>query len=371
MQIKEIYNTILNIFYNEVVLECANGGPIIGEDMPAVYFDVKMAGDHIATSDEVNPKPILVINDKNSFDESICKYVIKMLDFYYGINVSDYVEKTLTFDDKNKIHDNIKYCLVYAFINATHDDLTNPVSYLNRRVSFLEENFDFQKEINFLGYNGLLESKKEKPFLESPYSFRITIFDEEHSYALPYIMYGISDDTAYVYAIQNKFKDSNPLRKKVNRLLFKLNKDFIDEHDSDIFNASDVSMSFVASLIAFLSYLKEIGVDKIKVPINLPIRYNSHYKSNERRLMAYEKMYSKDELDIKKEEMKKNDKLFDDNTIMKLVRTFYRVSKQGDVLNINTYPFMPTSEFDLFLNHDGKFYNELCNQIYNFDGKTK
>lgn len=352
----DIYNSVLDIFYNEVILECSSNGPKIGDDFPTVYFDVKLPNSKINDSSIINPKPILVINDKNTFDKALYYYVIKAIEFYY---------------DGKFLHDNIKYILVFAFTNATSDDLNNPVIYLNKRTLLFDNDLELKKDINFLGYDGVLESKKEKPFLEAPYSFRLTIFDEEHSYALPYIMYGIKEDTAYVYAIQNKFKESNPLRKKINRLLFKLDKEFVDEHDSTIFNATDVSMPFVAVLISFISYLNEMGIDKIKVPVNLPIRYNSHYKSYERRIAYYEKSYSKDDFLNKKKELEKLNSAFDDNTIMKLVRTFYRVSKQGDVLKINTYPFMQTSELSLSVNKDGEFNNELCNQIYHFNEKSK
>lgn len=216
-----------------------------------------------------------------------------------------------------------------------------------------------------------MKFKKLSPMLEAPCSFALELNDEEHNYVLPNIIFGISYDTAYIYAIQNKFLENNPLRKKINRLLFKINDGFLSNNESDIFNAKDVSMPFVASIVIFIDYLKKIGIEKIIVPVNLPIRYNSHYESFNRRINYAISKYSDDEFNSYKEHLEKQNKAYDDNTIMKLVRTFYRVAMQGDVLKINKYPFECGSNLCMKINKYGSFNNDFLNDIFNNSLKRK
>lgn len=190
-------------------------------------------------------------------------------------------------------------------------------------------------------------------------------------FALPNIIFGINNDTAYVYAIQNKFLESNSLGKKINRLLFKINENFTDNTDSEIFNSRDVSMSFVAIVIIFISYLKQQDIKKIVVPVNLPIRYNSHYESCKRRLNYFSKIYTDEEFFSYKDKLKKQNEAYNDNTIMKLVRTFNRVSDAGDVLKVINYPFVTGSKMCLSVNKEGFFYNDFCNEIYGNDTRKK
>lgn len=348
------------IFYEEIILECSSKTLSIGDYYPTIFFDVKILEDNIDTSlkDEINPKPKLIINNKKEFIKALESYVKKGIDFYYNGDFS---------------HDNVKSLIAYVLSNATNNDLVNPVSFLRLRESFLNENYELYNNLerNFLGYSGTMKLKKLSPMLEAPYSFALELNDEEHSYVLPNIIFGISDDTAYIYAIQNKFLENNPLRKKINRLLFKINDGFSSDDISSVFNAKDVSMSFVASIVTFIDYLKKIGIEKIIVPINLPIRYNSHYESFNRRINYAIIKYSDDEFNSYKEDLEKQNKAYDDNTIMKLVRTFYRVAMQGDVLKINKYPFECGSNLCMKINKYGSFNNDFLNELFNNSLKRK
>ncbi len=342
------------IFYEEIILECSSNNLTISDLKPTIFFDVKIKEDNIDTCllNTINPKPILVINDKFDFFKELKNYVSKGIEFYYN---------------GNKSHDNVKSLIAYVFANATTQELNNPVFYLKLRTSFLETsnemvNDNFVK--NMLGYDGTIRINKLKPFLEAPYSFSYELKDGENKYVFPNIVFGISKNTAYVYAIQNKFLENNPLKKKINRALFKIDAGFSDESDSDVFNARDVSMSFVAVLIVFINYLTEIGIEKINVKVNLPIRYNSHYESYNRRIKYGINHYFDDEFVKYKEKLDKENKAYDDNVIMKLVRTFYRVIVQGNVLKINKYPFIYDSDFVLTINKEGSFYNDFCNELF-------
>lgn len=346
---------IEKIFYEEIIPECSSDTLTIKELKPTISFDVKIKEDNIDTCflDMVNPKPVLVINDKTAFFKELEKYVSKGIKFYYN---------------GDKSHDNVKSLIAYVLANASTHDLVNPVPYLQLRTSFLDVNNEitdciFKKDL--LGYDGIIKINKLKPFLEAPYSFSYELKDEESKYVFPNVIFGINKDTAYVYAIQNKFLENNPLRKKINRMLFKIGAGFSDESDSDVFNARDVSMTFVAVLIVFTNYLIKIGIEKISVKVNLPIRYNSHYESYNRRIDYAINRYCDDEFIKYKDKLEKENEAYDDNTIMKLIRTFYRVVMQGDVLKIDRYPFIYGSEFVLAINKEGRFYNEFCNELFN------
>lgn len=349
---------IEKIFYEEIIPECSSNTLTIGELKPTIFFDVKIKEDNIDTCclDVINPKPVLVINDKTAFFKELEKYVSKGISFYYNGDNS---------------HDNVKSLIAYVLANASTQDLDNPVSYLQLRTSFLDTNneiTDYNLKNDVLGYDGEIKINKLKPFLEAPYSFSFELKDEENKYFFPNIIFGINNDTAYVYAIQNKFLENNPLRKKINRMLFKIGAGFKDDEDSDVFNARDVSMPFVAVLIIFTNYLIKVGIEKISVKVNLPIRYNSHYESYKRRINYAVNQYCDDEFIKYKDKLEKENKAYDDNSIMKLIRTFYRVVMQGDVLKIDRYPFIHGSEFVLFINKEGSFYNDFCNELFN---KTK
>ena len=350
---------IEKIFYEEIIPECSKKTLSIGDFCPTVFFDTKILEDGINTSscNKINPKPVLVINNKKEFLKVLEEYVYKGLDFYYNGIVS---------------HDNIKSLIAYVFSNATTNDLDNPIAFLRLRKSFLDyEISDIKEKRNIFDYNGVIRINKLKPYLEAPYSFELEIIDEENRYILPNVIFGVSKDTAYVYAIQNKFLENNPLRKKINRMLFKINEGFIDESDSLVFNLKDVSMPFVAIVIVFIDYLKKIGIEKVIIPVNLPIRYNSHYESFERRLNYGINKYSDEEFTCYKEKLEKENKAYDDNTIMKLVRTFNRVSKQGNVLNIDRFPFTCGSELGLTINYEGYFNNDFCNELFHSIRKSK
>ena len=53
---------------------------------------------------------------------------------------------------------------------------------------------------------------------------------------------------------------------------------------------------------------------------------------------------------------------------MKLIRNFYRLQSQGDVLKINKYPSLEGSILSININKDEMFNNELLNELLN---KTK
>lgn len=350
---------VLNIFYNEIIKGASIGNIQIGDFTPAISFYTNIIEDNnFNANDKINPNPVLVINNKDRFNEKLINYANLAIEFYYNGVFN---------------HDNIKSVLAYIFVNASEHDLINPISYLEKRINFLKWN---KKEVDFneiLDYKTNLNIKKQSAMLEAPYSFSLSLTDGNELYNFPEIIFGVSKDEAYIYAIQNKNKkeeNNNLLKKKINRLLFKLNANFSEEKISDDFNASDVSMSFVASLILFIRYLSEIGITKINTQVNMPIRYNSHFESTRRKLEYYKKRLSEDEFTKYQEKIDIANKLYNDNVFMKLIRTIYRVSCMGDVIKISDYPLNYDSSLKVIINKEGIFNNDLATKLY-YSSKKK
>lgn len=355
--IKDNFSELVNkIFYEEIVPECANRTLSIGDFSPTLYFKTQINYDYKLTDKDINPDPILIINNKEEFDKFLCKYAKIAVDFYANGHIT---------------HDNLKYVMSLVFANASDYELSNPIMYLDRRIKMLENNLLFEKQTKFLNYDAKTEIVKANVVLEAPYIFKTTIFNEEDSYMLPNIMFGICDDTAYVYAIQNKFKEKNKLQKKINRLLFKFNDGFKEEEKDELLNGTDVTMSFIASILTFINYLNENNISKIKIMPQMPIRYNSHYESYNRRLSHFKEVYTDEEFIDYKNLHDDINKSYDDNIYMKIIRTFYRMSMQGDVINMNYSLVSLIDGLDININSDGSFNNDLYNEIYNKGNSIK
>lgn len=341
---KELDNTILDIFYNEIIGEMEEGTLSIGDLKPAIKLSFKE-----------NNHSYVKINDKSAFDKALISYVKKAVKFYYN-DVFSYI--------------NIKSAISYVFANITISDYDNIENYLNMRTRFL--NYDYEEEISdsFLEYSSKISISKSKDFLEAPGCFKYTILYDSSLFELPTIYYAVDGNCAYVYAIQNKNKYKNNLQKKINRLLYKINNGYIEENYDEILNGKDITMSFVASLILFIKYLKMKDITEIKLITNMPVRHKAHIESNNRRLNYHKKKYNDEEYnDYKKEIERKNDVY--NNVHKKLLRTFYRVLKDGNVLNAFPSNELISSTINFNINYNGSFNNEFCNQLLEHNSKIK
>ena len=341
---KELDNTILDIFYNEIIGEMEEGTLSIGDLKPAIKLSFKE-----------NNHSYVKINDKRTFDKALISYVKKSISFYYN-DIYSYI--------------NIKSAISYVFANITLNDYDNIENYLNLRSSFLDENYNEEVNDSFLGYASNISITRSKDFLEAPGCFKYTITDGENIFELPTIYYGIKDDCAYVYAIQNKNKNNNNLQKKINRLLYKINEGYSEENYDETLNGRDIPMSFAASLILFIKYLKTKNINGIKLIGNMPVRHKAHIESNNRRLNYHKKIYTDQEyVEYEKEIERKNDVY--NNVHKRLFRTFYRVLKEGNVLSVIPPDEVISSNFNFSINYNGKFNNDFCNQLFKPNNKIK
>lgn len=343
---EELYKIINNILYDEVIPECNKEKLKIGDINPAISFTTNIEGKKMHDD---NNYPCLVINDKNIFNKYLYTYIENAIEFYYNNNYT---------------HDNIKSLISYLIANLTDIELSNPIPAIISRTNMFKNDLSNNINTSFLDYDCLINISKIKLFLEAPYSFDTIIKNNDEEFMLPSIIFGIDDDKCIIYAIQNKNNINNNLKKKLNRLFYKFNDKIEDSFDSEHFNITDVTMSFIASIIMFINYLNELDIKKLDVKFNMPIRYNNHFTSNKRRL-EYKKKYLTEEEFVKYKEMiDKQNESYKDNIILKLVRTFYRIKEMGNVININYMPFNISDSINISINKDGTFNNDLCNLIY-------
>ncbi len=250
--------------------------------------------------------------------------------------------------------DVIRNVLTQIWFNANEYDFSNPIQFLKRQERLLcDSSFsEFEQETSLgamatMGGNHLVVYRvQQSGSNESPYMMNIELHTEdgEGRADLPSIRYAVDTDRngeriAYIYAIQKQKKkydneESQKLQKKINRLLFKLNKGVLDK-ESDEFkeyhskrkakalkgnesypeNISDVSPSAVFSLATFIALLKQRGITKIKAPVFLPLRWQAHERLG-----------------------RKEQERIQENVTNKFIRTFRRIAHHFLSVEIFSYP---------------------------------
>ena len=351
---------VLDIFYNEIIKEAAKG--IIQTDYSFnIIFSTKIEGEEIYTASTKNDNvliPTLNISDKYEFNYLLTKYTDLAIDFY----PRDYFSYYGT-DPLKKEREKIKTILSLLFANATYEDFNDPCTFLKRRIDYIENSKENKVD---LGYSDTLNAdvscyiEKDTIFNETPYRFCMTAEDDvDDYYYFPCLKFGISDNKAYVYAIQRD--DENENSRKVSRSLYKVGEGFDPKTDNfDVFdegNLNDVTPSFLVILDAFVAYLNTIGVDEIVVPSFLVERWNAKEISYERRLNANaideEKLKKLEEQHIKIQK----------NLTEKLLRTFLRLDHHYPGVEISSLPMENDSSLRIKVNNLEGCNNKLLDEV--------
>ncbi len=249
--------------------------------------------------------------------------------------------------------------------NATYEDFNNPINFLMKQIDFLDNDiFNNFNDKETIGYSEILESEiqaqnnKENIMNETPYSIQISLTDGKETYYFPVIRYGISNDTCYIYAIQNELESDNDIKKKINRKLFKIGENFNNEED----NLKDVTSSFVVSLNIFLGLLSNKGITKIEVPSILIERWLGKEKYID------EKGNSLERKGINSEEYVNNEKdkhiSIQANLTEKFIRTFLRVIYHHKDFSISSYPFDIDSNLHFNICESSECNNSLLNETF-------
>lgn len=351
--------SILDIFYNEIIPECSKGrvecffyynvlfNTIILESNKKYMFDNSYDG---------LMAPTLIIKDKEKFDTLLEQYVRLCLDFYDESNYPEEIN-----NDKGYLKE--KMIMTLLFSNATYEDFNNPIEFLQKRIAFLEgEEKDYECSFS-PSLDGVvsISIEKDKIYNETPYKFSSKVINEEgNTFSFPEIKFGIYNDTVYVYAIQNKGNEKNDYSKKVNRTLFKIGEGFdIKEDNYELYeegNLKDISASFLVSLNMFISYIHNLGYDKIVVPSILICRYNA------KKIALYNALLNNRVTLDTQEFILNRDENIQKNLTEKFIRTFLRLKHHYSNINITSMPYETDSSLHLLVSNNLSSNNHLLNE---------
>lgn len=371
---------IEEIFFNQILPNLKNGSieiPIYNTNSNGDIFTFNVLVD---AYDETSPY-YLCIQDKEKLVNSLYEYMQIMLSNDSSIN-------------KQNIYDKIKYYLTLLWVNATYEDLRNPVRFIQKYIDFnnnplFEDEFTYASNIESLNDADIdVIIKREPANMETPYSFnaQINLFDngKENNYYLPSICYGISGDICYIYSIQNSgmFASNPGFEKKIKRLLYKMNEN-VSSHESEDFkeykrlekqgnnmedefypeNISDVSVSAILALTVFMDSLNDMGIKNIKVVPFLPIRYKNRKSEYEKKYQLKLKQLKVDEIKELKQNLEEKRLLIQSNLTNKFVRDFMRLKHHFNGIGILSYPMEVDEYLSVNINNMECHNNKLIENI--------
>lgn len=371
---------IEEIFFNQVLPNLKNGSieiPIYNTNSNGDIFTFNVLVD---AYDETSPY-YLCIQDKEK--------LVNLLDEYMQIMLSN--DSSI---NKQNIYDKIKYYLTLLWVNATYEDLRNPVRFIQKYIDFnnnplFEDEFTYASNIEFLNDADIdVIIKREPANMETPYSFnaQINLFDngKENNYYLPSICYGISGDICYIYSIQNSgmFASNPGFEKKIKRLLYKMNEN-VSSHESEDFkeykrlekqgnnmedefypeNISDVSVSAILALTVFMDSLNDMGIKNIKVVPFLPIRYKNRKSEYEKKYQLKLKQLKVDEIKELKQNLEEKRLLIQSNLTNKFIRDFMRLKHHFNGIGILSYPMEVDEYLSININNMECHNNKLIENI--------
>lgn len=371
---------IEEIFFNQILPNLKNGSieiPIYNTNSNGDIFTFNVLVD---AYDETSPY-YLCIQDKEKLVNSLYEYMQIMLSNDSSIN-------------KQNIYDKIKYYLTLLWVNATYEDLRNPVRFIQKYIDFnnnplFEDEFTYASNIESLNDADIdVIIKREPANMETPYSFnaQINLFDngKENNYYLPSICYGISGDICYIYSIQNSgmFASNPGFEKKIKRLLYKMNEN-VSSHENEYFkeykrlekqgnnmedefypeNISDVSVSAILALTVFMDSLNDMGIKNIKVVPFLPIRYKNRKSEYEKKYQLKLKQLKVDEIKELKQNLEEKRLLIQSNLTNKFIRDFMRLKHHFNGIDILSYPMEVDEYLSININNMECHNNKLIENI--------
>lgn len=354
----------LDIFYNNIIKEATIGridayfyyNIIFNTFIKEIntYYEAKSNNDDLLI-------PTLVIKNKEEFDKLLTIYVDKALEFYDDSNFPPEVLNDNMYEEELKICKE-KIILSLLFANASYEDFNNSLEFLRKRIEFFDNTICSKYD---LGYSDILKCNLsvsiEKDIInnETPYMFVVKCICDEDEFILPKLKFGISNNKAYVYAIQNDNTEVNSLSKKVSRKLYKTGEGFSSDNDNSLLfgigNLNDITSSFLVVANIFISYLDKLGIRDINISSILVERWNSKVIANNFRSIFtnnYEELYHK--------QLETQSNLTD-----KFLRTFLRLCHHYNNLEITSYPMEISSELSIRNNGNIKCNNSLLLETYN------
>lgn len=332
--------------FNEFINEAATG------EIDA-YFTYNIIFETIINNQKVTTTkakegtiiPCLTIKNLEEFNNLLEIYIQKALNFY-DLSSFEGTEK-----EKRKM------IIASLFANATFDDFANSIDFLNRRIAFFENSKEETLNSAFiLSLNSSLTASitKDKIYNETPYRVVANFKSDEGIFKLPEVKFGISNDTLYIYAIQNTPQEKKNYTKKINRALYKVNDRFNDDSTADL---KDTTASFLIASAIILSYMQTKNITKIKISSILIERWNA------KRIAISKKVQNKKLTNDETENLIKDQERIQSNLTEKFIRTFLRLSEQYKNLDIIAYPFEIDSYLSLEITGKLTSKNPLLNDI--------
>lgn len=341
---------ILNCFYNDIVTGAQKGFIENDEGYFFVSFNTVINGfeTNSYTSEYI---PTLFIKNKEEFEKYLVEYV-------------KLVKKMYPYDNK--------VIMGMLFADATAEDFNDILPYIKRRIDFINNPFMKVHETEVLGYSDILGGEvhitceKDSIYNETPYYINATIFNNELYmkgemecfYDFPLVKVGVSEDTAYIYAIQSKRKKDSEFRKKINRKLYKVGEGFDNLEEREDENLKDVSASFVTVCSLLLGILEKNGINKIVIPSLRIVRWNNKKESIEKKVQILNQ--SERELYL----LNKEHERIQSNLSEKFIRTFLRLSHHFDGLEVTAFPFDIDSSLHIKNNCKLECNNQLLKEMY-------
>lgn len=349
---------ILEIFYNNVIPEAMNGRINCLSYYNMAFSTVIVDEDKrysCVIDDDGLLIPTLMIKNKSEFDKLLVEYVNLALKFY---DESNFDMEILNNQLNNKEFGicKEKVILTLLFANATIEDFNNPIDFLKRRINFIYNDLCGSYDFGYMDmFKGDLSLNIDRDIInnETPYQMIIKIKSTNgEEFIFPKIKFGISDDTVYIYAIQNKKNDENSFCKKINRVLYKVGEGYndFDTFDNDE-NLKDITSSFLVSLNIAISYLYNNGYNNIVVPSILIERWNAKRISNLLKI-KFKKLDDDNAIKL----INEHDYL-QQNLTNKLIRTFLRLGCHYNNIDVLSFPFELDSCLHIGINNK----EMLCN----------
>lgn len=281
---------VINLFVVQVLDE------INGEkELPKIFFS--FSKEALSYISRVLENPNLI--DLLDVYKENAKYQIDVKNYHkFFTYLTDFCNETF----KNKLFYSFapeylqrQHLLLRIWLRMTPSDLQDVERFLKEQVDFVKdktfEKYKLETPIGqYQDYFITAEKKDSASWDECNYEMQIRLCNQDKFHTLPLIRYDIKDTgkekICMIGAIQNK-TGFNHL-KKVDRLLFKLNKDVLKEETNEYLdfknnklgyypeNISDIYPGSLLSLIIFINMLIKEGITKIKVPCMHIFSYEYH-----------------------------------------------------------------------------------------------
>ena len=206
--------------------------------------------------------PVIMINDVSKFKQALFNYIkayIKNEGYWTCPDIAENWEQATM------------YTMQVLWTNATIQDFSNPVKFLERYTTFLEqdqwEDLKEPQKVKNFGKAELYKIRHEcYSEMEAPHNYSIYAREKDGKlFYLPSIVYGIKDDTAYIYAVQRlytKTKEPSEDVKKLRKLV----------------RGKGIEPLGIIAMLSFIKEAKNRGIKQINMPANLIMQYTTKNK---------------------------------------------------------------------------------------------